>query len=868
MLCTALALCVLPPALPPVTSGVHLVTPTAPGVVARADDHGNVALAVQAASGPVVGTGVGGALALSTASWEAIGPFGGDVADVAASPTAAGVVLAGIAPSSGTGGTMFRSTDGGANWSEVAALTGRSVYDLEFAPDGTAYAGTIDSVFKSTDGGASWTQHLLGIGVNDQVLEITIDPNDPLRLWVGVADALGSQTTTLLLSTDGGNTWASKTPAGGPYGFSAIAVQPGNSNKVYAGWEGAFGGGGVFVSSDGGTTWTDRSAGLPGNPIKDVVHDGTRLLLTGGQLFGSQNVGIWTTANDGLTWTELSNAGWPLRVFNDLELQPGNPSHILAASAGNGIYESFDGGATWAFGVGGTGGLSSNEVSYAPTGGGVIYVGSSSNAVWKSTNGGTSYAPSSFGIGQLNVYSIATNPTNPLEVAIAYQGLNDGGVQTSLDGGLTWAGAAVPGTRWNTVGFDETGTLYAISDGPTTIAPEALYRRTGSTWTSIGPDQGSVFESELVALTFTPGAPNTILAGGSDFGVAGAEATVWKTTDGGVNWTKAYESVETNEDVLDIVYAPGAPGVLVACFDDFEGVQDGGALRSTDGGTTWAASNTGLASECQGWSLDVPAGGSKIYLADADTGTGNGGLYESADGGATWSQTNASGTTRYVSAQPAATSTLYTTHFTAPKVRASEDDGATLSDYTAGLSASATVQGMHLNNGGTYLYIATNQGSWRTAVDVGGTGTEYCFGVNCPCGNDDATAGCQNGTGVGGKLAAAGAASVSGGALVLTGSALPPNQPGLYFQGLNAVNGGAGTLFGDGLRCAGGSVVRLQVRAASAAGTSSTTVNVAAVGGVSSGDVRRYQLWYRDPAGSPCGAFFNLTNGVELVWQP
>ncbi|MCB9913912.1 MAG: hypothetical protein H6828_02040 [Planctomycetes bacterium] len=82
------------------------------------------------------------------------------------------------------------------------------------------------------------------------------------------------------------------------------------------------------------------------------------------------------------------------------------------------------------------------------------------------------------------------------------------------------------------------------------------------------------------------------------------------------------------------------------------------------------------------------------------------------------------------------------------------------------------------------------------------------------------------------------------------------------------MNGGAGTLFGDGLRCAGGSVVRLQIRVAGASGTSVTTVNVGVKGGVAIGDVRRYQLWYRDPAGSPCGAFFNLTNGLELTWLP
>ena len=102
----------------------------------------------------------------------------------------------------------------------------------------------------------------------------------------------------------------------------------------------------------------------------------------------------------------------------------------------------------------------------------------------------------------------------------------------------------------------------------------------------------------------------------------------------------------------------------------------------------------------------------------------------------------------------------------------------------------------------------------------------------------------------------------------LSGSQLIASQPGLYFQGNNAINGGNGNTFGDGLRCAGGGVIRLQVRFSSAAGVSATSINIAAAGGVASGDVKRYQLWYRDPVTSPCGTLFNLSNGLEVAYTP
>lgn len=163
----------------------------------------------------------------------------------------------------------------------------------------------------------------------------------------------------------------------------------------------------------------------------------------------------------------------------------------------------------------------------------------------------------------------------------------------------------------------------------------------------------------------------------------------------------------------------------------------------------------------------------------------------------------------------------------------------------------------------------------------GGTtiGTAYCpgdgSGTPCPCGNDNdgsiagGLSGCANGSSAGGaRLYASGTTSVANADLVLHGGGIPSHQPGLFFQGLSATGGGAGNPFGDGLRCAGSGIVRLEVLFATGAGTARTTTPIAATGGVLPGDVRDYQLWYRDPVGTPCGSTFNLTNGVEISWTP
>jgi hypothetical protein len=163
------------------------------------------------------------------------------------------------------------------------------------------------------------------------------------------------------------------------------------------------------------------------------------------------------------------------------------------------------------------------------------------------------------------------------------------------------------------------------------------------------------------------------------------------------------------------------------------------------------------------------------------------------------------------------------------------------------------------------------------AYGAGGIGfPSFCYGdgngTPCPCGNTgSAGRGCANNGPVmdGALMWGVGSQSVSADSFMLASLNLVPSQPGLYFQGNNAVAGGLGAVFGDGLRCVGGGVVRLEVVFADPGGVSFTTVGVASKGGVQAGDIKRYQLWYRSPGPtSACGNTFNLTNGVEVWWAP
>lgn len=150
----------------------------------------------------------------------------------------------------------------------------------------------------------------------------------------------------------------------------------------------------------------------------------------------------------------------------------------------------------------------------------------------------------------------------------------------------------------------------------------------------------------------------------------------------------------------------------------------------------------------------------------------------------------------------------------------------------------------------------------------------FCYGdgsgIACPCGNAGAFGhGCANGTfAQGARLRSEGDSSVSADSLVLAVDGSSPLNPGLLFQGTQAANAFAGTPMGDGIFCSGGAIVRLQILFADGAGAAASSASLSAVGAVSAGDTRYYQWWYRDSALSPCSSFFNLSNGVRVVWVP
>lgn len=182
--------------------------------------------------------------------------------------------------------------------------------------------------------------------------------------------------------------------------------------------------------------------------------------------------------------------------------------------------------------------------------------------------------------------------------------------------------------------------------------------------------------------------------------------------------------------------------------------------------------------------------------------------------------------------------------------------------------------------GGRYDYFcAPHFGiGMRGAIIVAtpSAGTSFCFGdgsgTACPCGNNVTTlTGCKNSDLRGARLRGVGTPSIASDSFVLSISGPTEGGSVLLFQGTTQVNGGAGAVFGDGLRCAGGSVLRLGIKTISFGYTTypqagDATISVKAA--LSSGVTRTYQGWYRDAPSVCTSAHSNMSNGLSVTWLP
>ena len=622
----------------------------------------------------------------------------------------------------------YKTVDGGQNWNEVPPPPNRFpsitnerpfvfrgftvepgnsevVYaagEIPLRDMGEGHDRVAGRVYRSRDGGQSW--HILWEG-NSLARYVIVDPRntDVLYVSTGIFDreAQGSQCATcspedksrtnsngcrggvgVLKSPDGGRSWQELGFARGltDHYVGSLVMHPTNFNTLLAGAgcntcsEYRLGGkhhstGGVFLTTNGGSTWTKT---LFNETITSVefAPSAPNIAYAGGRnRFHRSDDG-------GQTWQVVAGAKYPwgppgaLGGFPiDILVDPDDPNTLFVNNYGGGNVKSTDGGKNWTIASRGYTGALLFDVEMHPTNPDIVYA-SARSGVFKTTDGGKSWAGMSYPPAVFaESYSSAVDPDHP-NIVLASQELG-GKLYRSTNGGQSWQEVfklPVPGGVGGMYGFKRIvfapstsqvvyaascrsnnhllnnksahGVFKSIKGGIAkswvkasggqldnmaindlavhpknhnfvwaATASDGLWwsHNSGGQWVRIG----GLGPSDIRAVALSPTDPNVVYAGAYGGGVHRGVHTPGK----GWQWFKMAAGIPANDDVLSIVVSSKPP------YRVWAGSQRTGVHFWDDIEQEWSSFNQGLEMKTV-FDLAISDDGTVLYAA-----THGGGAY-------------------------------------------------------------------------------------------------------------------------------------------------------------------------------------------------------------------------------------------------
>lgn len=505
----------------------------------------------------------------SGANWSQTLNFG-YVTSVVALPGSAGVLFAGVAdyatPTSTRSG-LYRSVDNGVTWAQLSsgALDYTGAGRLQLAVSASqpnsvwVIAATKSSTFSSIarwDNNANALTQLAAAGIDLTTggrthfgsqgtydLNIAVDPSNAQRVYIAGVRAFRS--------TDGGATFSAMATEI-HCDWHTIVIDPRNPAQLYAGTDG-----GIFTSTDGGSSWISRNNGLvismyyPGisqHPTDATVilgglQDNGTLLSNGTSLFNSVmgGDGGYSAINYLSPATVWSTCQWSSSSGACIQRRTANGAGFTYTYPSNGISKS-------------------DRAQFIPplimdpVTPSTLYFGTM--RLYRTTDdGGTWTAIStdlSKGTGSIKTIAIA-----PSDVLTVYIGTSDGNVQVSRDGGATFtlSTTGLPNRTITRIVVDRTNPLRALlTVSGSGAAHVFLTTNAGQSWTNISG-----------ALPDMPVNSAAIIEDGSNHFFIGADVGVFETTDGGLTWTLSPSGLP-NAVVNDLSYNPATKQLVAATF--------------------------------------------------------------------------------------------------------------------------------------------------------------------------------------------------------------------------------------------------------------------------------------------------------------
>ena len=371
---------------------------------------------------------------------------------------------------------LFKTTDAGDNWTEVAVGSYR---DIHYHPTNSSIVYASSSRFyRSTDGGDNFIQISSGLPDPADVnrMEIAVSEDEPD--WVYVLCGNGSNSTFLGLyrSQDGGMTFQLRADSPNLFGYSeigddnsgqswfdmALDADPTDANTI------VIGGVNVWQSQNGGVDYSIISHWIYPSGIGYTHADIHTLDYIDGKLFCGSDGGLFVSNDNGGSWNDITH-GMEITQFYRLGLSPQNAGIVIAGAQDNGsnllknnqwthvmgadgmeaavnpnnqnilfctqqfggMHRSLDGGNSWDYIFDGDGEDAAWVTPYVSLPGNVLLAGYEN--IWKSTNNGTSFSQiSNFSSGTIRDIAVAKSNND----YIYFSFVNS--IRKTTNGGNTW----------------------------------------------------------------------------------------------------------------------------------------------------------------------------------------------------------------------------------------------------------------------------------------------------------------------------------------------------------------------------------------------------------------------------------------------
>lgn len=208
-----------------------------------------------------------------------------------------------------------------------------------------------DNIHRTTNGtAASPTWSNTGTSSTNYIeqqrktaIALAVSPTNSSKIYVSTSNIAQNTTNDFLWVNGQPNVFRTTTPATTPYSsikgtlpdrfVMDFAISPTNDDSVFIAL-GGFGTSHIYVTGNGGTTWTARGAGLPDVPFNALVFDPVNPKV----IYAGCDFGVYVSPDRGQTWVDYNSGFWDATLVMDLQISADNK--LIAATHGKGVFRS------------------------------------------------------------------------------------------------------------------------------------------------------------------------------------------------------------------------------------------------------------------------------------------------------------------------------------------------------------------------------------------------------------------------------------------------------------------------------------------------------------------------------------------------